>query len=246
MLNYFQLGNTKSTKTLLFVHSAGANHKIFGEIQKYLENYNCILIDLNGHGESKGECSTTIEGYVNNVVDFIKNSKATKNQDNITLIGYSMGGAIVLDIALKKLPNIKKVVVLSSTSKFNKLKDTELMKKIHKTGEADMKLLAECLGNESNPLTLKYIQTSESDPKIIVNDLTACEKFDISNEIENINIPVKFIIARDEILVLLEYAERDNSKIKNSILTIFTTGRHFLPVVKGREIAKEINSFISD
>lgn len=245
MLYYFQLGNVKSPKTLLFVHSAGSNHKIFGEVQKYLENYNCILIDLNGHGESKGECSPTIEGYVNSVVDFIKNSKATKNQDNITLIGYSMGGAIVLAVALKKLPNIKKVVVLSSTSKFDKLKDTKLMKKIHQTGEADMKLLAKYLGNESNPLTLKYIQMSESDPKIMVNDLTACEKFDISHEVENINIPVKFIIARDEILVLLEYAERDNSKIKNSILTIFENGRHFLPIVKGREVAKEINGFIS-
>lgn len=99
MLKYVQTGNTKSSKALLFIHGSGCNYKIFGEVYKHLTDYNCILIDLNGHGKSKGKCSPTIEGYVNNVVDFIKNSEAIKNQDNITLIGYSMGGEIVLGVA---------------------------------------------------------------------------------------------------------------------------------------------------
>ncbi|PJI07544.1 MULTISPECIES: alpha/beta fold hydrolase [Clostridium] len=84
----------------------------------------------------------------------------------------------------------------------------------------------------------------ESDSKIIINDLTICENFDFSNEIKNIDTPVKIIVAKDEILVFLEYAERDNCKIKNSILPIFESGRHFLLVVKGKEVAKEISAFI--
>lgn len=246
MLSYFQLGNIKSAKTLLFVHGSGCDHKVFREVYKYLTNYNCILVDLNGHGESKGECSSSVEGYVDNVVDFIKNSEATKNQNNITLIGYSMGGGIVLGTALKKLPNIKKVVVLSGASRFDKAKDTEVVKRIHQTGKLDINLLHECLGNQDNPLTSKYVKTLESDPKVLINDLTICENFDFSNEIKNIDIPVKIIVARDEILVFLEYAERDNSRIKNSILTIFENGRHFLLVVKGKEVAKEISAFVSD
>lgn len=243
MLNYVQTGNKASLKTLLFIHGSGCNHKIFGEVYKYLTDYNCIVIDLNGHGDSKGECSPTVEGYIANVVDFIKNSEVTKNEKDITIIGYSMGGGIVLGMALKKLPNIKKVIVLSGSDKFKFNED--FMKKIRRN-ELDQDYMLQCCGSEPNPLIPKYCEMMEQDPKIMANDLIACENFDISNEIKNINIPVKIIIARDEILVLLKWSECINSKIKNSILTIFERGRHFLLVVRGKEVAAEISSFVSD
>lgn len=245
MLYYVQCGNKDSKKTLLFVHASGTNHKVFGEVQKYLKNYNCVLIDLNGHGESKGKCSPNVQGYIDNVADFIKNSDATKNQNDITLIGYSIGGSIVLGAALKKLSNVKKVVVISGTSKFDKFKDSEFMKKLH-CNEIDHEFLTECFSTESTPLTRKYMQMFEPDPQVLMTDLFGCEDFDISNEIKNINIPVKIIIARDEILVPLEYAERDNSKIKNSILTILESGRHGMVITKAKEVAKEIDGFILD
>lgn len=247
MLNYVQVGNKKSPKTLLFIHGSGCNYKIFGEVYKYLTDYNCILIDLNGHGDSEGKCSPTVEGYIDNVTNFIKSSEVIKNGQDITIIGYSMGGGIVLGVALKKLPNVKKVVVLSGGAKFTKLKDTELMKKYHKTNELDMDLTIQCFtADKPTPLILKYVDTLEQDPNVTINDLTACEKFDISNEIKNIDIPVKIFVARDEILVLKEYADFVNTQIKDSILTVFENGRHFLLVSKGKEVAKEIYSFVQD
>lgn len=245
MLHYVQCGNKNSKKALFFVHASGTDHRVFGEVKKYLKNYNCILIDLNGHGESKGECSTTVQGYIDNVADFIKNSEATKNQNDITIIGYSIGGSIVLGVALKKLPNVKKVVVISGTSKFDKFKDSEFMKKLHRN-EIDNEFLTECFSTESTPLTRKYMQMFDPDPQVLITDLVGCENFDISNEIKNINIPVKIIIARDELLVPLEYAERDNSNIKNSILTIFESGRHGMVITKAKEVAKEIFCFVLD
>ncbi|PJI07545.1 MULTISPECIES: alpha/beta fold hydrolase [Clostridium] len=246
MLNYVQAGNNKSSKTLLFIHGAASNHRVYGEVQKYLEDYNCILIDLNGHGDSKGPCSPTIEGYIDNVTDFIKNSDVTKNQNDITIIGYSMGGATVLGIALKKLHNVKRGVVISGTSKFNKLKDTEFIKKIYEKHELDRECLRKYIGNQSNPLAIKYAHLGESNPELLMNNLVACSKFDISDKIKNIDIPVKILISRDEKLVLLECAERDNSRIKNSILTIFESGMHVLPIINGKGVAKEIAAFISD
>ncbi|PJI07546.1 MULTISPECIES: alpha/beta fold hydrolase [Clostridium] len=245
MLHYVQIGNKKSADTLLFVHGSGNTYKIFGEVYKHLTNYNCILIDLNGHGESKGECSSTLEGYADNVIDFIKNSNSTRNQNKITLIGYSLGGSIVLSIALKKLPNIKQAIIISGASKFDKLKDIKAMKELHKSGKIDIDFFNKCMSNQPNPLVYKYMHISKSDPKVSINDLAICENLDISNKIKDIDIPVKIIIARDEISVLLKYAERDNAKIKNSTLTIFENGRHFLLVVHGKEVAKEIAGFVS-
>lgn len=80
MLHYVHVGNKKSPNTLLFVHGSGCNLKIFGELEKYLEDYNCILLDLKGHGESKGQCPSTVYGYIDNVANFITNSEVTKHQ----------------------------------------------------------------------------------------------------------------------------------------------------------------------
>lgn len=242
MLNYLQLGNVESTKTLLFIHGSGCNTEIFRELQNYLNDYNCILLDLNGHGKSLGECSTTVQGYIDNVADFVKNSEAIKSKNDLTLIGYSMGGGIALGVALKKLPNVKKVVVLSGGAKFDKL-NRNFMKKIH-LNKLDKLYLLRCLGNYFNPLTYKYMGKLEQDPKIIINDLKACDKFDISGEIKFINIPVKIIVAKDEILTILEYSQVIKNEVKNSVLKVFEKGRHFLLIVKAREVSEEIKNFI--
>jgi pimeloyl-ACP methyl ester carboxylesterase len=242
MLNYIQIGNKKSANMLVFIHGSGCNSSIFGEIQKYLNDYNCILIDLNGHGSSKGECSTDLQGYIDNVYDFLRNSEVTKTQSNISLIGYSMGGGIVLGVALKKLANVKKVVVLSGGARFNKL-NKAFMKKIH-NNKVDKLYLLRCLGNYFNPLTYRYMKKLEKSTQIIINDLEACEKFDISGEIKDIKIPVKIIVARDEILTILEYSEEIHKMINNSTLKIFEKGRHFLLIVKSREVSEEIEDFI--
>ncbi|URZ01541.1 alpha/beta fold hydrolase [Clostridium felsineum] len=241
MLHYLQVGNKNSSKTLLFVHGSGCNLKIFGELQKYLEDYNCILIDLNGHGESEGQCSSTVYGYIDNVTDFIQTCEATKNQEDITLIGYSMGGAIVLGVALKKLPNVKKVISLSGGARF-KL-NTDFSQEIYHN-QIDMNYLIKCVGGIEHPLSKKYFETFETNKEIMINDLIACELINLVPELKNIDIPVLALVAKDEILTLVEYSEIIDKEVPNSQLKIFESGKHFLLVVHAEEVAKEIKSFL--
>lgn len=242
MLHYVHVGNKKSPNTLLFVHGSGCNLKIFGELEKYLEDYNCILLDLKGHGESKGQCPSTVYGYIDNVANFITNSEVTKHQKNITLIGYSMGGAIVLGVALKKLPNVRKVVSLSGGARFDKL-DKDFMEKIYHN-QLDNNYLLECIGGIDNPLSEKYFETLEKDPDIMINDLIACKLIDLVDNLKNIDIPVKAIVAKDELLTLVEYSEIIKKEVENSELKIFETGKHFLLVVNAKGVVEEIKNFI--
>ncbi|URZ01540.1 alpha/beta fold hydrolase [Clostridium felsineum] len=241
MLHYLQVGNNNNSKTLLFIHGSGCNLKVFGELQKYLEDYNCILIDLNGHGESEGQCSSTVYGYIDTVTDFIQNSEITKNQEDITLIGYSMGSTIALGISLKKLPNIKRIVSLSGGAKF-KL-NSEFLKKIYHN-QIDLNYLLQCTGDMTNPLCKKYLGTFESDPEIMINDLIACDIINLVPELKNIDIPALAIVAKDEQIALVEYSEIINRKVPNSELKVFEKGKHFLLVVEAQKVANEIIEFI--
>ena len=51
-------------------------------------------------------------------------------------------------------------------------------------------------------------------------------------------------MARDEILTILEYSEEIHKEINNSTLKTFKKGRHFLLIVKSREVSEEIENFI--
>ncbi|MCR3760145.1 alpha/beta fold hydrolase [Clostridium felsineum] len=241
MLHYLQVGNKNNSKTLLFIHGSGCNLKVFGELQKYLEDYNCILIDLNGHGESEGQCSSTVYGYIDNVTDFIQNSEITKNKEDITLIGYSMGSTIALGISLKKLPNIKRIVSLSGGAKF-KL-NSEFLKKIYHN-QIDLDYLIQCTGDITDPLCKKYLGTLESNQDIMINDLIACELINLVPELKNINIPVLAIVAKDDRVALVGYSKIINREIPNSELKVFQKGKHFLLVVEAQKVANEIKTFI--
>ncbi|URZ17433.1 alpha/beta fold hydrolase [Clostridium felsineum] len=241
MLHYLQVGNKNNSKTLLFIHGSGCNLKVFGELQKYLEDYNCILIDLNGHGESEGQCSSTVYGYIDTVTDFIENNEITKNQEDITLIGYSMGSTIALGISLKKLPNIKRIVSLSGGAKF-KL-NSEFLKKIYHN-QIDLDYLIQCTGDITDPLCKKYLGTLESNQDIMINDLIACELINLVPELKNINIPVLAIVAKDDRVALVGYSKIINREIPNSELKVFQKGKHFLLVVEAQKVANEIKTFI--
>src|SRR5690554_7307559 len=54
MLSYSVYKNEESTKWVTFVHGAGGSSSIwFKQIRAFQNEFNILLIDLRGHGESK-------------------------------------------------------------------------------------------------------------------------------------------------------------------------------------------------
>lgn len=66
---YSRSGNEDSPVTILFIHGAVSNHTSFQLLEKALSDYNCILIDLPDHGQSKGAVRKNVEAYADFVED---------------------------------------------------------------------------------------------------------------------------------------------------------------------------------
>jgi uncharacterized protein len=77
--------------------------------------FTCILLDSRAHGESGGEFVTFGHQEVADTAQAWKHIKATETLPNpqLSLIGYSMGGAIALQ-ALDVLAEVKSVVTFST------------------------------------------------------------------------------------------------------------------------------------
>ena len=105
-INYFQQGQGETT--LLFLHGWCINGMYWkNQVDYFSKTYNVLAIDLPGFGKSKAERTNwTVEEYANDVIAFIYAMKLT----NVVIIGHSMAGEIMLQIALTNNPIIVGIV----------------------------------------------------------------------------------------------------------------------------------------
>ncbi|GAN07132.1 carboxyl methyl esterase [Mucor ambiguus] len=105
----------------LFVmhHGAGSSGLTFGVTAKYIQEVSqgqcgVIAIDCRGHGASKTEVfdsDFSLEALSNDLVNIIK--QTVKADQDIILVGHSMGGSVVVNVACKRVfKNIIGVSVL--------------------------------------------------------------------------------------------------------------------------------------
>ncbi len=100
---------------LLFLHGFTGDTSTWEEItQQLTEHYQCILIDIIGHG--KTESPERYERYmIEQVADDIKNILDQLNISKVSIIGYSMGGRLGLTFALLYPELIHRLILESST-----------------------------------------------------------------------------------------------------------------------------------
>jgi len=105
-INYLQKGQGHTT--LLFIHGWCIDGAYWeNQVEYFSENYNVYAIDLPGFGQSKAERTNwTIEEYANDVQAFIDTMKL----ENVVIIGHSMAGEIMLELALTNNPRIIGIV----------------------------------------------------------------------------------------------------------------------------------------
>ena len=97
--------------TFVLVHGAWSDASAWKEVTPFLraEGYNTIVVNLPGHGNDKTPfTSITLQSYVDAVKKEIGSNK------NIILVGHSMAGMVISQVAEDMPKSIRKVVYLSA------------------------------------------------------------------------------------------------------------------------------------
>ncbi len=110
MLQYIRKG---SGEVLVFIHGFLGAKEIFSEVFDELSShYDCIAVDLPGHGESKVEKeSYSVYDYAKAVADVL----AHEGIKDATWLGHSMGGYIVLAAIEKGIAPINRAILAYSS-----------------------------------------------------------------------------------------------------------------------------------
>ncbi len=120
LIGWYISADKRTNKNIIFLHGNE------GSISQYLDDIkqlhkvgaNILIVDYEGFGKSKGEPSIT--NSINDAVamyDYLAKKKKIK-PENINLFGYSYGGAIATELALRR--NVHGIVLQST---FSSLRD---------------------------------------------------------------------------------------------------------------------------
>ncbi|MCI9077717.1 MAG: alpha/beta hydrolase [Lachnospiraceae bacterium] len=120
ILPYERTGDSESNITLVFLHGSTMSKGGLSPFASVFTGYNCIVFDLAGHGESDGQEPDSISCFAEDVeysVSQLKEQGIVKGK--VILLGYSMGGAITCEIAIRNNLSLGGIVLLSSGGDLN-------------------------------------------------------------------------------------------------------------------------------
>jgi Predicted hydrolases or acyltransferases (alpha/beta hydrolase superfamily) len=227
-------------KNLIFIHGAGEGKWIWENQTKYFKN--SIALDLPGHGDEEDINLTTIEEYADWVCNYIEKRKL----NNIVLAGHSMGGAIVMVIALKKPTWLKAIILIATGAKLRVT--SVILNSLKKSYEEALKVLSHWSFRENSDfrILLKYKENFLKVPlSVTLRDFLACDKFDYMNKIEKIDYPTLIICGKEDLLTPVKYSQYLKEKIKNSELYIIEEAGHMVMLEKPDEVNRQIEKFLS-
>lgn len=106
---------SKDNPTVIFLHGLSSNHKTWDEtLEQYKSaGYNTITVDMRGHGLSDKRRKRNlykIGVMKNDVVEIIKKEGLNK----VSVLGYSYGGYVGIDLAINNPELVSKLVLISS------------------------------------------------------------------------------------------------------------------------------------
>ena len=200
-----------------------------------------MIIELPGHGESEGEGEQEIGRYAEHVYVFLK----ALGLEKVFLVGHSMGGAIVQTLVLSHPERVKGIVLVGTGAKLkvvplilDGIKDNfkETVQKINQFAYSQ-KVPADLI-EKGVSLML------QCRPEVLYGDFLACDRFDLMNEVEKIDLPGLIVCGDDDQLTPVKYSEFLYSRIKGSRLEVLPNAGHMVMMESPHEFNAKIKEFI--
>jgi 2-succinyl-6-hydroxy-2,4-cyclohexadiene-1-carboxylate synthase len=118
-IHYFDSCSLDIQDTIVFLHGFTGSSRDFLEIPDFLlSKYRCLIPDLPGHGQTQvleDEISFSAAGQVALLEQWL----GSLEQSKFHLFGYSMGGRLALQFAVKNFHQLRSLILVSTTAGIN-------------------------------------------------------------------------------------------------------------------------------
>ena len=229
----------KLKPTLLFIHGAGGNHKVWEYQLKVFKD--AIAIELAGHDVGIGK--STIDEYVEEVRRFCDE----KGLRNIVMIGHSMGGAIAQKFALDHPEHLRAIVLVCTGAK---LRVTPIIfDAIKKNYAQAVEFITELAFSDKAASETKKKAAEEMmkiRPDVTFGDFEACDTFNIMNRLREMKIPALIVCGLEDHVTPVKYSQYLRDNISDSRLEMLADAGHMVMVERPEEFNEKLKKFIKE
>ena len=224
---------------LVFLHGAGSSSLSYYYQLRHFRNSKAI--DLPGH--TSGKACNDIESYLEWVRGFI----TARRYKDVVLCGHSMGGAIALLYALRYPEELKGLILMGTGARLRVHPD--YLDRCRQPGPDNSNWLARHMENfkavapDMHPVLSQ--RAEEVGPEVELNDLLACDKFDVMDQLENIELPTQVLCGSDDEMTPVKYSDYLTTHMKNAKETVIPGGTHFVQMEKFKKVNEEIETYMS-
>jgi pimeloyl-ACP methyl ester carboxylesterase len=231
----------QTDNVVLFIHGAGGSSEVWSKQFTLIKDYQFIALDLFGHGHSEGKPVSSIQEYSHLISNFIE----TLNLHSVILVGHSMGGGIVLECALTQPEWLKGMILVDTGARLRVKKET-----LEQLAQGCLPFdIIPYLYSQDNPpgiLDQALADMKKVPAEVYLADFQACDAFDRSKEIQDLNLPTCIICGENDRMTPLKHSNVLHRDIPNSKLEIISSAGHMSMQEKPEEVSKVVAEFLKE
>ncbi len=236
-------------RKVVFVHGAGGNgHPWRNQIGALAGKNSPVAFDLPGHGRSAGvEGLASIRDYADFLAHFMD---ALKFQSAI-IAGWSMGGAIAMDFALRYPARAEALILVATGAKFAIPDDQIRQLWSVMMGRAPQAFVTDAFSPKTvkenfNVVREMWGEQIKTDPRVRYTDVRACKEVDLTGAISAIKRPTLVIAGADDVVTPPADSEFIKSKIQGAELEIVPDAGHMIPLEQPVVVNDCIEEFLGE
>ena len=218
------------------IHGAGEQAGVWRAQSERLPGVQAI--DLPGHGRNSGPGRASIGEYAE-WVDRYAGSTPT------ILAGHSMGGAIALEVALRKPAWLAGLLLVGTGARLRVHPD--LLEMLRSDFPAAVEWMVERSTASSSPRGVRDSYRGmllSAGPDLILADLLACDRFDVMGRLGEISIPARAIVGTLDRMTPPKYSEYLRKHMSDCDMTEVPGAGHMVTLETGDAVAAAMGGFL--
>ena len=243
-LHYFVHGEELLERPpVLVLHGAGGSHLSWPPQIRRLPGQRMFTLDLPGHGKSHGIGSQDITEYNKAVIEFMKALRLSQ----VVLVGFSMGSAIALSLALQYRKRVIGLGLIGSGAKLRVSTGTLELASNPATFQSTVETVIENSYSSNVDPRVKELavqQMAETRQSVLYGDFLACDDFDVMERVDRIHVPTLIISGSADRMTPPNRSEYLRDHIEGAQLHIVEGAGHMVMVERPDEVAELLGEFL--
>lgn len=226
--------------TFVLIHGSGGDHAHWPQNLRAYPGADVYTLDLPGHGRSGGSGRNSVSAYADFITAFIQKLELRK----VAMFGHSLGGAIAQTIALRQPGWLASIVLVGTGARLRV--EPAILDGLFSDFQETIDLL--CQRSFSSTAMQELVENARkgflnTPAEVTHGDLSACDQFDIMEEVGKITCPTLVVSSSEDRLTPVKYGQYLQNRIPGARLAVITGAGHMMALENNAEFMRVIESF---